>query len=211
MNTRPHIVIVDYGVGNLWSLSKALSKYAEVTVTEEKEKIIAADAIVLPGVGAFEAGMEGLRVRGLLEVIRERAQNGIPILGICLGAQLLLMRGHEFGEHEGLGLIEGEVSKFPELAQGVTIPLMGWLEVAPTGAEGAQALFEGIEKPFFYFLHSYVFTPKEESVLAKATYGGYEYAVALGKGNIQGVQFHPEKSGEAGLKLLENFVKSIKK
>ncbi len=211
MNTRPNIVIIDYGVGNLWSLSKALLKYADVTITEEKEKIEKADAIILPGVGAFKAGMEGLRLRGLVEIIKERAKAGVPMLGICLGAQLLLSRGHEFGEHEGLGVIEGEVSKFPELSQDVTIPMIGWQEVSPTNAAAAAMLFEGIHNPSFYFLHSYILVPKEEHILAKATYGGYEYAAVIGSGNIYGTQFHPEKSGEAGLTLLENFVRSIKK
>ncbi len=210
MNTRPHIVIVDYGVGNLWSLSKALLQFADVEITEEREKIEKADAIILPGVGTFKAGMEGLEVRGLTGVIKERAKSGVPILGICLGAQLLLERGFEFGEHQGLGLIEGEVKKFPDMPKGVTIPIIGWQEVAVSDIPGAGTLFAGLSKPFFYFVHSYVFAPKNDSVLARATYGGYAYAAAFGEKNIFGVQFHPEKSGRAGLVLLENFVQSIK-
>ncbi len=210
MNTRPHIVVVDYGVGNLWSLNKALSRFADVEITEEREKIEKADAIVLPGVGTFKAGMEGLVVRGLVDVIKERARIGVPVLGICLGAQLLLERGHEFGEHEGLGLIKGEVILFPSMPPGVTMPVIGWQEVVPTGHPGAAALFAGITNPFFYFVHSYMFVPNDQSVLAKTIYGGYQYAAAFGEGNISGVQFHPEKSGPAGLKLLENFVRSLK-
>ncbi len=210
MNTRPHIIIVDYGVGNLWSLSKALTRFAEVEITEEREKIEKADAIILPGVGAFKAGMEGLRVRGLIEVIKERAKSGTPLLGICLGAQLLLEKGHEFGEHEGLGLIKGEVVALPAMPAGVTMPVMGWQEVTPGTAPGASTLFAKIDKPFFYFVHSYRCAPPERLVLAKTTYGGYDYAAAFGEGNLYGVQFHPEKSGPAGLALLQNFIRSVK-
>ena len=210
MKTLPHIVIVDYGVGNLWSLSKALAQFADVEITEERQRIEKADAIILPGVGTFKAGMEGLAVRGLAEVVKERARAGVPVLGICLGAQLLLERGHEFGEQDGLGLIKGEVVQLPAMPPSVTMPVIGWQEVVPTQQPGAAALFTGITNPFFYFVHSYMFAPKEESVLAKTTYGGYQYAAALGEKNIFGVQFHPEKSGPAGLKLLENFIRSLK-
>ncbi len=210
MKTLPHIVIVDYGVGNLWSLSKALAKFADVEITEERQRIEKADAIILPGVGTFKAGMEGLVVRGLAEVIKERARAGVPVLGICLGAQLLLERGHEFGEQDGLGLIKGEVVQLPAMPPGITIPVIGWQEVVPTRQPGAAALFSGITNPFFYFVHSYMLVPKDQSVLAKTTYGGYQYSAALGEKNIFGVQFHPEKSGPAGLKLLENFIRSIK-
>ncbi len=209
MNEHPKITIVDYGVGNLWSLSKAVSLFAEVEITEEPEKIEKARALILPGVGSFTAGMEGLAVRGLIDVIKDRARSGVPVLGICLGAQLLLERGHEFGEHEGLGLIKGEVVALPAMPAGVTMPIIGWQEVVPTQSPQAAALFARTEKPFFYFLHSYMFEVKEESILAKTTYGGYHYAAALGEKNIFGVQFHPEKSGPAGLKLLENFIRSI--
>ncbi|KKU55928.1 MAG: Imidazole glycerol phosphate synthase subunit HisH [Parcubacteria group bacterium GW2011_GWA1_47_11] len=210
MKTLPHIAIVDYGVGNLWSLSKALAQFADVEITEERQRIEKADAIILPGVGTFKAGMDGLAVRGLAEVIKERARASVPVLGICLGAQLLLERGHEFGEQEGLGLIKGEVVQLPAMPPGVTMPVIGWQEVVPTRQPGAATLFAGITNPFFYFVHSYMFVPREESVLAKTTYGGYQYAAAFGEDNIFGIQFHPEKSGPAGLKLLENFIRSLK-
>ena len=205
MTNKPNIAIVDYGVGNLWSLRKALSQFADAVVTEERDKIERADAIVLPGVGTFGAGMEGLRLRGLTDFVKERAA-AVPLLGICLGAQILLERGHEFGEHQGLGLIKGEVIKFPELPTGVTIPAIGWQEVKP---HSGQPLFEGIGKPYFYFVHSYVLMPPQADVIATTVYGGYEYCAAMQQGRIIGVQFHPEKSGTAGLQLLENFVCSI--
>lgn len=211
MKKNSTIAIVDYGVGNLWSVLKAVSCFApSAYITEEAEKIEAADAIILPGVGTFKAGMDGLAVRGLIEPIRAAAKRGVPVLGICLGAQLLLERGHEFGQHEGLGLIRGEVVLFPALPAGVKVPAIGWQEVMPTENAKAQMLFAGITKPFFYFVHSYVLMPtSSDSSLADTTYGDYAYCAMVGEGNVYGTQFHPEKSGEAGLQLIQNFINSI--
>lgn len=208
MNTDKRIAIVDYGVGNLRSVLNAVSRFApNAFMTEEKEAIEAADAVILPGVGAFKAGMDGLAVRGLNDTIKVAAQKGVPILGICLGAQLLLTRGYEFGEHEGLGLIKGEVVLFPELPAGVKIPVIGWQEVVPGVNKGAQVLFAGISKPSFYFVHSYILRPENSAAsVATTTYGGFQYCAAIGEGNIYGTQFHPEKSGEAGLRLIQNFI-----
>ncbi|MFA6414389.1 MAG: imidazole glycerol phosphate synthase subunit HisH [Candidatus Paceibacterota bacterium] len=210
MKKDPTIVIIDSGVGNLWSVLKAVRRFAPTAfITEEKEGVEAADAIILPGVGTFKAGMDGLVVRGLVEPIRAAAERGVPILGICLGAQLLLERGYEFGEHEGLGLISGEVVPFPELPSGVKVPAIGWQEVVPTDLQSAM-LFAGIAKPFFYFVHSYVLAPSVPgTALAGTTYGGYAYCATVGQGNVYGTQFHPEKSGEAGLQLIQNFIRSI--
>jgi len=211
MKMNPNIAIVDYGVGNLWSVLKAVCRFASTAcVTEEKEIIEAADAIILPGVGTFKAGMDGLAVRGLIDPVQSAAKRGVPILGICLGAQLLLERGHEFGKHQGLGLIKGEVVQFPELPQGVKIPAVGWQEVMPSETEAARMLFADIEKPSMYFVHSYLLVPqKTADVLATTEYGGYTYCAVVGKGNIYGTQFHPEKSGEAGLQLIQNFINNI--
>lgn len=211
MKKNQTIAIVDYGVGNLWSVLKAVSCFAQgAFITEEKEKIETADAIILPGVGTFKSGMDGLAVRGLIEPIRAAAKRGVPILGICLGAQLLLERGHEFGEHEGLGLIKGEVVRFPELPKGVKVPAIEWQEVIPTDTPKAKTLFAGITNPFFYFVHSYVLkTSAPESSLASTTYGDYAYCAVVGEGNVYGTQFHPEKSGEVGLRLIQNFINSI--
>jgi imidazole glycerol-phosphate synthase subunit HisH len=206
MSTEKNIVIIDYGIGNLWSLQNAVHEYApSATVTEEKEKIEKADALILPGVGAFRAGMEGLRIRGLVESIQHAASRGVPILGICLGAQLLLERGNEFGISSGLGLIRGEVEPFPPLPSGIKIPAIGWQEVVPEKTLKSDVLFAAIKPGSdFYFVHSY-----PQSVLAKTMYGGFEYCAAIGEGNIYGTQFHPEKSGEAGLQLLQNFIFSV--
>ena len=210
MKHDPSIAIVDYGVSNLWSALKAFRRVTpNAFITEEKEAILSADAILLPGIGTFKAGMDGLRVRGLIDVIKDASKRGVPILGICLGAQLLLEKGFEFGEYDGLGIIEGSVEHFPALPAGVKVPAIGWQEVTPSPAI-AQTLFAGLERPYFYFVHSYVLKPTlPEAQLAKTTYGGYDYCAVVGKGNTYGVQFHPEKSGEVGMQLIENFVHSI--
>ena len=211
MKKNPTIAIVDSGVGNLWSVLKAVRCFApSAFITEEKEEVEAADAIILPGVGTFKAGMEGLAVRGLTDVIQTAAHKGIPLLGICLGAQLLLERGYEFGEQKGLGIIKGEVVRFPELPKGIKIPAIGWQEVVPMENPKAKTLFAGITNPFFYFVHSYILVPAlPESSLANTTYGGYAYCAVVGQENVYGTQFHPEKSGEAGLQLMQNFITSI--
>lgn len=211
MKKDPNIVIVDSGVGNLWSALKAVRRFApSASITEDAKQVEVADAIILPGVGTFKAGMEGLRVRGLIEPIKEAAKRGVPILGICLGAQLLLERGYEFGEHEGLGIINGSVKRFPELPNGVKVPAIGWQEVIPARRPEAAMLFNGITKPFFYFVHSYTLNPVvPESSLARTTYGDYTYCAVIGQGNVYGTQFHPEKSGEDGLQLIHNFINSI--
>lgn len=205
------IVIVNYGINNLGSLRRAVALYApEVMVSEEPEAIESADAILLPGVGSLAAGMEGLRVRGLVEPLRAAAKRGVPILGICLGAQLLLAKGYEFGEHEGLGLIAGEVRPFPQLPQGTVVPAIGWQRVSPGDTAQAQSLFAGLGQPDMYFVHSYACIPEDpKAVIATTTYGGHTYAAAIGEGTIYGTQFHPEKSGPAGLTLIQNFIISI--
>lgn len=210
MIQNKNIAIVDYGVSNLWSVLKATRIFASnVFITEEKDAVASADAILLPGIGTFKAGMEGLRVRGLVKVVQEAARRGVPILGICLGAQLLLEKGFEFGEHEGLGIIKGQVVHFPELRQKTKVPAIGWQEVTPATSTEANTLFIGIDKPFFYFVHTYVMQPEESVVLAKTSYGGYDYCAAMGTGRVYGTQFHPEKSADAGLHLLKNFINSI--
>jgi len=201
------IAIIDYGVGNLGSLRRALERVAEVEIVEDPERLADKDGLVLPGVGSFKAGMDGLMVRGLADAVVSRAKAGTPILGICLGAQLLLERGYEFGEHAGLGLIKGEVRHVPELS--AKVPIIGWQTVTPT-EQSKKALFEHIPEGSFYFVHSYTLNPTESSAcIATTTYSGYTYCAAIGEGNILGTQFHPEKSGKDGLQLIDNFVRSI--
>lgn len=210
----PRIAIVEYGVSNMRSIFNATRLFAPETVISEDPEVIAhADALILPGQGAFGAGMEGLKVRGLIDTIRTAAARSTPILGICLGAQLLMEKGYEFGEFDGLGIIKGEVRHFPDLDPSVTIPNTGWRNVSPSDTASATQLFNGLPaNPQFYFLHSYVLMPRDPgTVLASTTYGGYTYCAIVGSDSICGTQFHPEKSGPHGLRLLQNFIDAIPK
>ncbi|PIR54291.1 imidazole glycerol phosphate synthase subunit HisH [Candidatus Peregrinibacteria bacterium CG10_big_fil_rev_8_21_14_0_10_42_8] len=205
--------IVDYGVGNIHSVMKALKLYTDnVILSENIDNISKATALVLPGQGSFAAGMDGLKKRGLIELIQKKAARGTPILGICLGAQLLLEIGYEFGTHEGLGILPGKVVAFPELQLGTKIPHMGWNSLTPA----RPALWEGTalksltKDPEMYFIHSYILQPSmREHIIAKTTYGGLTFPSVIGKDHILGCQFHPEKSSKEGLKIIENFVLSV--
>lgn len=208
------ICIVDYGVGNIHSAMKGIRRFTQdVFLSEDPADIRTASALVLPGQGAFESGMRGLAVRGLMDEVKQAASTGKPILGICLGAQLLLEKGFEFGEWKGLGFLRGEVVHFPKLPDGAKTPHMGWNsieEVTPDKWKGTAlaGVKNGVE---MYFIHSYILQPKEkEDVLAWTTYGGLKFPSAIGRGRIIGCQFHPEKSGEAGLHILRNFVALVK-
>lgn len=216
------IAIVDYGVGNLYSIKKALDNFNNnVFITEDPEKIYSADAVILPGVGSFGAGMEGLKVRSLIEPVKKFSLTGKPMLGICLGAQLLLDKGYEFGEFSGLGIIPGKVVKFPELKK-ERIPHIGWNEICANQlkvesgklkvGEWKGTILDSIkENSDVYFVHSYILQPdKQSNVLAIANYGGYEFCSAIRKGNIYGCQFHPEKSGQIGLQIIKNFVSIVR-
>lgn len=206
------IAIIDYGVGNLHSIKKVLDNFNKnVFITEDPEKIFSADAIILPGVGSFEAGMEGLRIRNLIKPVKKFALTGRPILGICLGAQLLLDKGYEFGIFSGLGIIPGKVIKFPKLKK-EHVPHIGWNEIFPLKNNGwKKTILDSIKtSPDVYFVHSYVLQPsRREHVLALTNYDGYQFCSAIRKNNIYGCQFHPEKSSKVGLKIIENFVSII--
>jgi imidazole glycerol-phosphate synthase subunit HisH len=199
MTTR--IAILDYGVGNLRSVEKALEHVGvAATITADAAEARAADGLILPGVGAFPKAMERIRDRGLDELIAERRDAGTPILGICLGLQLLFDSTTELGGAAGLGLLPGEVAELD--APGLKIPHIGW---SPVRWEKESRLAEGIESDTpFYLVHSFAPRPIAGDVLGTAAYGE-RFACAAERDNVFGVQFHPEKSSAAGLRLLANF------
>lgn len=198
---QPRVAIIDYGVGNLRSVEKAFAATGcSVAVTSDERALMEAERLVLPGVGAFAACMRELQERGFDELVRERVEAGVPLLGVCVGMQLLFEESEEFGVTAGLGLLRGRVRRF---AEDLLVPQVGWNQVR---ARRAHTLLAGLEEnPFFYFVHSYYCEPAdEETILGETDYGG-PYASVVGRGNICGVQFHPEKSQAAGLRLLGNF------
>ena len=199
MTTR--ICILDYGMGNLRSVEKALEHIgATATIANDAAAIRAADGLILPGVGAFPKAMEGVRELGLDELIAERRDAGVPILGICLGLQLLFDSTTELGGAAGLGLLGGEVGVLD--SPGLKIPHIGW---APVRWEKQSRLTEGIESETpFYLVHSFAPRPESGDLLGSAAYGA-RFACAAERDNVFGVQFHPEKSSAAGLRLLANF------
>jgi len=199
VNTR--IAILDYGMGNLRSVEKALEHVGvTASITNDAGEVRNADGVILPGVGAFPRAMERIRELGLDELIAERRGEGVPILGICLGLQLLFDSSSELGGAEGLGLLEGPVGALE--AEGLKVPHIGW---EPVRWERESRLTDGIpsETPF-YFVHSFAPRPRGEDLLGSAAYGA-RFACAAERDNVFGVQFHPEKSSAAGLRLLSNF------
>jgi glutamine amidotransferase len=195
------IAILDYGMGNLRSVEKALEHIgATATITSEAAEVRAADGVILPGVGAFPKAMERVRELGLDELIAERREAGVPILGICLGLQLLFDSTTELGGADGIGLLPGEVAQLD--ADGLKVPHIGW---SPMRWERESPLAAGIESETpFYFVHSYAPRPAAADLLGTAAYGA-RFACAAERDNVFGVQFHPEKSSAAGLRLLSNF------
>ena len=201
------IAIVDYGVGNLFSLKSSLGAIgAEVVVTADEGVIRRADKLILPGVGAFEDAAKLLEKTGLGQVVVEQAQGGKPLLGICLGMQLLFEESEEYGRHRGLGLIPGRVvSMEPVVPREYKVPHIGWNALHFPKGRPADPLFRYIrEGECVYFVHSYYASECEESVIATAEYGP-ELTAAVRRGNVMGTQFHPEKSGAVGLNILRAF------
>lgn len=197
------IAIIDYDAGNLRSVEKALHSLGEeAVVTRERDVILNADKVILPGVGAFGDAMKNLHRFGLVEVIKEVAAKGTPFLGICLGLQLLFERSDESQGVEGLGILKGEILRIPE-SEGLKIPHMGWnsLDITP-----GATLFQGIgEHPYVYFVHSYYLKAADESVVAATTEYSTHIHASVEKDNVYACQFHPEKSGRTGLAILKNF------
>jgi|YelNatPaOPRAMG01_1025707.scaffolds.fasta_scaffold01195_6 glutamine amidotransferase len=199
------IVILNYGVGNLKSVSKALENLkATVKITSKEEEVKKADALILPGVGAFKKARE--KLEGLEETIKKLVNSGKPILGICLGLQLFFTKSFEGGVFPGLNLIKGNVIKLPEV---VKLPHIGWNSIKIVKE---NEILNGVEDgSFLYFVHSYVVKPEEPEVVLSTTDYGITFPSIVAKNNIYGVQFHPEKSSKNGLKILENFVNLIKR
>ena len=201
------IAIVDYGVGNIFSLYSSF-KYigAEVVLTSDPEEIKKADKIILPGVGAFADAAKKLRDSGLADVVVDEVKNGKPLLGICLGMQMLFERSFEYGEHKGLGLIKGDiVSMEGVVPANYKIPHIGWNGLHFPKDKAKSDIFKYInENDCVYFVHSYFGANCDESVIATTEYGA-ELTAAVAYKNVYGVQFHPEKSGEVGMKILKAF------
>ncbi len=199
-----NVAIIDYGIGNLRSVEKAFtSQGIEAVVTRDEKTLRAADKLVLLGVGAFGYAMESLRKLGFDELVIEAAGAGKPLIGLCVGLQMMFDEGHEFGVHKGLGLLPGRVIKFPD---GVRIPHVGWNEVEYRDRSGDLPIFNGLpDRSFYYFVHSYyVEATAEDSIIGETEYG-IRFPSICGRENVIGVQFHPEKSQATGLRLLRNF------
>ena len=202
MNTDAEVAILDYGVGNLGSISNMLRRLSiSATIVTSANELESSRRVILPGVGAFDHGMQALSNRGLVESLRFVARRGTPLLGICLGMQLLAVGSAE-GILPGLGLIEGRCVRFQSADKLIRIPHMGWNSIRVVGS---PPLFRGFEEtPRFYFTHSYHLEARGIDIIGVTAHGG-EFASAIASGNVLGVQFHPEKSHRFGMQLLRNF------
>lgn len=201
------IAIIDYGMGNLHSVSKAVERLGfEAIVTADRDEILRADGVILPGVGAFGDAMQHLTETGLKQVVLEAAAAKQPLLGICLGMQLLFTESEEHGRHEGLNLLPGKVVRFQG---GYKVPHMGWNRLNKHQPD--NPVFDGIEEGHVYFVHSYHAKPENPEHLLASTDYHQQVTAVVGNGTLYGMQFHPEKSGSVGMSLLHNFLKLTKR
>ena len=203
------IAIIDYGAGNIQSVYKALKFIgADCKVTSDKDEILNADGAILPGVGSFGDAMDTMTKRGIKDTIIEYTKSGKPFLGICLGLQLLFPESEETPGVKGLDIFKGIITKIPNQNRTLKIPHMGWNNISIKQKNG---IFKGIEgEPYVYFVHSFYLKAQDKDIVAATTQYGVEIDAAVQKGNIIATQFHPEKSGEVGLKMLKNFVEMVK-
>ena len=195
------VAIIDYGVGNLRSVEKAFAATGcDAIVSGDENVLREAERLVLPGVGAFGACMRALKERGFDRLVREKVSVGTPLLGVCVGMQMLFEESDEFGSTPGLGLLKGSVRRF---GNELVVPQVGWNRIHQ---KREHALFEGVaDGAFCYFVHSFYCQPRDEEVIAGETEYGQRYASVVAQGNVCGVQFHPEKSQDIGLRMLRNF------
>jgi glutamine amidotransferase len=208
---KKNVVILDYGIGNVKSIANALIEIGAVPILSSNEKLIMeAEALILPGVGAFNKGMTNLIEANLVQVIEKFVSTGKPFLGICLGMQMLLEESDEFGTTEGLGLIPGKVQKLKlDKGSNEKLPHVAWNEIKePEMGRWRNSLLESTAiNTDVYFIHSFAAIPSNsENILAEANYGNINFCAAVKKNNVTGVQFHPEKSGKNGLKMLSQFL-----
>ncbi len=203
------IAIIDYGAGNIQSVYKALKFIgADCKVTSDKDEILNADGAILPGVGSFGDAMDTMAKRGIKDTIIEYTKSGKPFLGICLGLQLLFPESEETPGVKGLDIFKGTITKIPNQNRTLKIPHMGWNNISIKQKNG---IFKDIEgEPYVYFVHSFYLKAQDKDIVAATTQYGVEIDAAVQKGNIIATQFHPEKSGEVGLKMLKNFVEMVK-
>lgn len=199
------ITMIDYGASNIRSAQKAFETVgASVELTSDPDVVLRAEKLVLPGVGAFGAGMQELRERGLDTAVNKAVANGIPLLGICLGMQFLFEESEEMGRHEGLGLVPGHVTRFNLVEEQLKVPHMGWNQIEHNES---HPLLKGVPSgSHTYFVHSYYCVPaNEEDIVAVTQYGG-PFTSIVSRGNVHGIQFHPEKSQKRGLQLIKNYI-----
>ena len=206
------IALIDYGMGNLHSVAKALEKVggSDVQLVKDPDQLKKAERVVLPGVGAFRDCAAALKDSGLGDAIKEKCAEGMPYLGICLGMQVMLTASREFGLYSGLNLIRGTVKPFPEShpEHGYKIPHMGWNDIIFASDREIHPVLKPLENQQVYYVHSFYCAPENpEHILGACSYGGFPFASAIGKDNMIGVQFHPEKSQKAGMAMLEAFLK----
>lgn len=200
------LAVIDYGAGNLRSVLHALKHLdaRDLHLARRPEQLQGASKIILPGVGAFGAGMAQMRKQGLIEPLKAALAAGTPYLGICVGMQMLYEVGEEMGEHEGLGIFAGRVRRFPHFSDR-KVPHMGWNQL---NIRRQSALLRGLdERSYVYFVHSYYCAPTDEDSVAASVDYGIDYAAVIQRDNIYGVQFHPEKSQSVGLRILTNFLR----
>lgn len=210
------VAIVDYGMGNLFSVHRACIQVGlDAFLTHDPTSVISADGVILPGVGAFGDAMDALNSRGLGEAIQDSSSKRKPILGICLGLQLLMNESHEFGRHKGLGIVSGDVIRFDKPHDGerrLKVPQVGWNRISPPAGQGWKTpILDGvIPGAYQYFVHSFYARPSDRSlVVAESQYGQITFCAAICRDNVFACQFHPERSGPVGLKIYRNFAAAV--